>query len=87
MKIIAYLDNDQARKPDPRNAQVFSVDEYAPMTKGDVIKKFPTAFGTGVGLVAGEYHIRTDPMVEPVQHAPRNVPVALREQLKGLWKS
>jgi len=57
MKIIAYFDNDQVRKPDPRNAQVFSVDEYAPMTKGDMIKKFPTVFGTGVGLVAGEYHI------------------------------
>ena len=82
MKIIAYLDNDQVRKLDPRNAQVFSVDEYAPMTTGDVIKKFPTVFGTGVGLVAGEYHIRIDPMVEPVQHATHRVPVALREQLK-----
>ena len=42
MIIIAYFDNYQVRKPDPRNAQVFSVDEYAPMTKGDVIKKCPT---------------------------------------------
>ena len=33
MKIIAYLDNDQVRKPDTRNAQEFSVDEYTPMTK------------------------------------------------------
>jgi len=46
MAIIAYLDNDQLRKPDPRNAQVFLVDEYTPMTKGNVIKNFPSVFGT-----------------------------------------
>ena len=39
-----------------------------------------------MGLLAGEYHIRVDPQVEAVQHAPRRVPVAIREQLKMTLK-
>ena len=86
MRIVAYLDNDKLRKPDPRSAQVYAVDGYTPMTKDSVIQKYPAVFGTGVGLLAGEYHIRVDPQVEAVQHAPRRVPVAIREQLKMTLK-
>ena len=86
MRIVAYLDNDKLRKPDPRSAQVYAVDDYTPMTKDSVIQKYPAVFGTGVGLLAGEYHIRVDPQVEAVQHAPRRVPVAIREQLKMTLK-
>ena len=31
----------------------------------------------------GEYHIKIDPTVSPVQHPPRRVPVAIREELKA----
>lgn len=31
----------------------------------------------------GKYHIKIDPSVEPVQHTPWRVPVAIREQLKS----
>ena len=33
-----------------------------------------------MGLLEGEYHIRLDPQAELVQHAPRRVPVALRDR-------
>ena len=36
----------------------------------------------GLGCLEGDYHIELDPSVSPVQHVPRRVPVALKEQLK-----
>ena len=36
-----------------------------------------------MGLVDSKYHIKLDPSVGPVQHAPRWVPVPLREVLKS----
>ena len=58
----SILDNDKLRKPDPRSAQVYAVDGYTPVTKDSVIQKYPAVFSTGVGLLAGEYHIRVDPL-------------------------
>ena len=40
-------------------------------------------FGDGVGLLEGKYHIRINTGVDPVQHAPQRVPVAIREQLRS----
>jgi len=39
-------------------------------------------FRASVGLLEGNYHIRIDPQVQPVQHAPGRVPVVIREQLQ-----
>ena len=39
-------------------------------------------FREGVGRLEGEYHIRLDSQIDPVQHAPRRVPVALRDRLQ-----
>ena len=36
----------------------------------------------GLGDLPGEYHIVTDDAVPPVEHPPRRVPVALRNQIK-----
>ena len=36
----------------------------------------------GLGCFKGEYHIQIDENVKPVQHAPRRIPVAIREELK-----
>ena len=36
----------------------------------------------GLGTMPGEYHIQVDPAVPPVVHAPRKVPVALRETVR-----
>ena len=52
------------------------------MNKETLLKKYPEAFSEGVGELAGEYNIRNDKSVDPVQHTPRRVPVALREKVK-----
>ena len=44
--------------------------------------KFPDVFGEGLGQLDGQYKIRLDETVPPVQHAPRRIAVALRSQLK-----
>ena len=36
----------------------------------------------GSGHLPGEYHIHVDKNIQPVQHAPRRVPVALNSQLQ-----
>ena len=53
-----------------------------PVNKETLLKKYPEAFSEGVGELAGEYNIRNDKSVDPVQHTPRRVPVALREKVK-----
>ena len=84
MRTVAYLDNDNLNKPHPGKALVYAVDnKHTPKSKDSVIKKYPTVFGAGVGLLDGEYHIRIDPQASAVQHAPRRVPVAIREQLQA----
>ena len=39
-------------------------------------------FSGDVGLLEGQYHIRIDESVMPVQHAPRRVPVPLRDAVQ-----
>lgn len=55
---------------------------HVPITREALIEKYPDVFGDGVGKLAGEHHIRLDNTVDPVQHAPRRVPVALRAKVK-----
>ncbi len=40
-------------------------------------------FADEVELLDGDYHIKIDTKVQPVQHAPPRVPVALRDKLKA----
>jgi len=40
------------------------------------VKPFPEVFAEEVGQLDGEYHIKIDPSVSPVQHPTRRVPVA-----------
>ena len=83
MKIVAYLDNDQLNKPNTEDGNVYAVgDAESPVTKEQLVKKYPSVFADGVGLLEGEYHIRLDPQAKPVQHALRRVPVALRDRLQ-----
>ena len=49
----------------------------------ELCKQFPRVFADEVGQLEGEYHNKLDTAVAPVQHAPRRVPVALRDQLKA----
>ena len=82
MKIITYLDNDALYQPDTRHTAVFALECSNAMSQQQLIKKYPKVFNEGVGKVEGDYHIRLDPNINPVQHAPRRVPVALRQRLK-----
>ncbi len=78
MKIVSYLDNDQINQPDTGN----STDNTTTVSTQNLIESYPKVFGNDVNLLEGYYHIRLDGSVEPVQHAPRRVPVPLRECLK-----
>ena len=69
-------------KPETRDATVHAVKSTIPVSKEELIVKHPEVFKEGVGLLEGEYHIKVDPDVQPVQHAPRRVPVAFRDQLQ-----
>ena len=56
--------------------------KHASITKETLIEIYPEVFSEGVGKLASEYHIRIDSSIDPVQHAPRHVPVALRTKVK-----
>ena len=47
----------------------------------NIFESFPDVF-EGLGRLPGKYHIEIDPEVRPVQHGPRNVPVALKAYVK-----
>ena len=75
---MVYLDNDQLNQPVTGSSEVYTLsDGDSPLTKEHIFQKYPQT-SKGFGLLDGEYHIRLDSPVEPVQHAPRRVPVALR---------
>ena len=44
--------------------------------------KFPEVLQEGIGLIEGEYDVKLDPAAKPVQDAPRQVQVAIREKVK-----
>lgn len=46
----------------------------------DILKDFDGLF-EGLGCLPGEHHIQIDPNIRPVVHAPRRIPVALREKV------
>ena len=89
MKVIMYTDNDELHKPNTGSAPVYSVDStseevssHAPLSKDDLLQRHQKAFTTNVGKMEGECCLRIDTEVDPVQNAPRRVPVALRDKLK-----
>ena len=89
MKIIKYIDNDEINKLQTGNALVYALENTNttkstrdPITQEALIKKYPEVFSDGVGKLAGEYHIRIDSTMDPVQHAPRRLPVALRAKVQ-----
>ena len=82
MKIVSYLDNDMMNKPNTSGSEVYTLSTDGPLTKEKLVNKYPKVFGKGVGCLEGEYHIRLNAQVDPVQHAPRRVPVAFRECLQ-----
>ena len=43
---------------------------------------YADVIGQDIGCLPGEYEIKIDSTVAPVVHAPRAIPVAIREQVK-----
>lgn len=83
MKLIEYHDNDELNQPETQASPVYSVSkDDTQINRESLIKRFPKVFGDGVGCMEGEYHIKVDESVDPVQHAPRRVPVAIRARLQ-----
>ena len=82
MKLIEYTDNGALHKPSIRGAQVYAVDD-AQISKAAITEKYATVFGDGIGELESEYRIRLDDAVDPIQHAPRRVPVAPRDRVKA----
>ena len=85
MNIIQYMDNNEIHKPEVGNAPVSTMTSASSsgLNRADLIRQFPRIFAEEVGQLEGEYHIKLDATISPVQHAPRRVPVALRDQLKA----
>ena len=80
--LIALLDNDQLRPPD-LSEQIVHAMESEKLTKADLLREYPDVFAADkIGLFKGEYDVKIDPGVKPVQHAPQNVLVALRQKVK-----
>ena len=82
MGLVSYLDNDELNKPDTGNLPVYSIDVKVAGSVDQLIKQYPEVFGSGIGRLEGEYHIQVDDSYQATQHAPRRIPVAIREQLK-----
>ena len=89
MKVIKYTDNDELHKPNTGSAPVYSVDStseevssHTPLSKDDLLQRYRKAFRANIGKVEAKYRIRIDIEVDPVQNAPRRVPVVLRDKLK-----
>ena len=55
--------------------------QYEPLSFDKLMRDYDDVF-TGLGCLPGEYHIKVDPDIKPVQHAPRRVPVLLKARLK-----
>ena len=49
--------------------------------KSHLIAQYPNCFN-GIGKFQGEYHITLDPSVPPIIHAPRRVPISLKDDIK-----
>lgn len=47
-----------------------------------ITSDYADVIGSEIGMLPGEYEIKIDETVEPVIHAPRTVPVAIRDQVK-----
>ena len=89
MKIVTYLDNDALNIPNIGDTTVYTLNVPSPISKEQLVKKYPRVFNEGVGKLEGEYHIRLDLRITPVQHTPRRVPVApdrLKQTLHDMAK-
>ena len=70
-----------------KHVTVFALKPTNPISQQQFIQRYPKVLKEGVGKIVGNYQIRLKSNVIPVQHVPRQVPVALRQQLKETLNS
>ena len=66
----------------PEELHKVEANQCASLTKEQLLTNYTDVFMDPIGSVPGVVHFELDPNVSPVQCAPRNVPVALREKVK-----
>ena len=82
MNVIRYLDKESLYTPSTHKGQVYVVTETGglhsqPACLGDLIMLFLQDFVDGPGTLRSYHHIKVDPKVAPVHHAPRCVPAPI----------
>ena len=63
------------------HVDVSDTNESVPLTKADILCDYGDVF-EGLGNLPGEYDIELYPSVTPVQHLPRRVPQAMKEDIR-----
>ena len=57
--------------------------QSAPVTREELLRRYSDVFNSPVESVSGDVHFELDPSVTPVQCAPRNVPIAMKADVKA----
>ena len=78
--LVKIIDIDVATSTDaPRDArQVDVIPNKEPMAKEKILREYRDVFD-GLDCLPGEYNIEVDQNHTPVVHAPRRLPIAIRE--------
>jgi len=69
------------RAPTVKCVYVISQKKESEQVKREILQEYGELFH-GLGQFSGLYHIKLNPNVKPVVHAPRKIPVALKVRLK-----
>lgn len=64
---------------------ILEVKESETLTREKIGSAYQDVF-TGLCLLEEDYHLRVDPNVKPVIHAPSKVPLAIKKGLEKDWK-
>ena len=81
--LVKIMDSDSKPKPQVSShlRQVRIDRSNKPMEKDQILREYGDVF-EGIGCLPGEYNIEVDLEKSPVIHAPRKIPVAIREMVK-----
>ena len=60
-----------------------SHDTYTVISKAYIGQHYKDIFGTDLGKLFVEYHMKLDPQVKPVIRPPRRIPVSMQEKVKA----
>ena len=80
MQLVAIKDSDMIHPP--QAGLTVHCTRSVHLTQEEVIERYPDVFDENVGLLEGCYHIKINNSIVPTQHAPRRIPVAIRDQLE-----